>query len=333
MKRMKKLTKLNRKQITMRSLPVVILAAIAFISVPSLLPETADGMKRSVAVVECSEQYEIIAGGKTVAFIGGIKADSTLQTVREKADSDTERKAMVCGCWMNRYSFLPYCNGRILTADPFDGETDLMPMARRNIRTVIKKTIEETEDSLETNRKRTVELDYYLDTHSVKDEGYNTMAAYADENRRRRASMEKALKILEGIKDKKGISIRRTRSYTLLYADNGRKIRRVGCRLMENETQKLQKGALMLQTEGGFMPEAAGSSTMPLLPPPPYIRHAGFCVRTMCMLCSCSSSSYDSSLMVYADKETVAVEQRSAFGGEQRRYVVGADGCGAPLEE
>ena len=216
MKQMKKLTKLNKKQITMRSLPVVILAAIAFISVPSLLPETADGMKRSVAVVECSEQYEIIAGGKTVAFIGGIKADSTLQTVREKADSDTERKAMVCGCWMNRYSFLPYCNGRILTADPFDGETDLMPMARRNIRTVIKKTIEETEDSLETNRRRTVELDYYLDTHSVKDEGYNTMAAYADENKRRRASMEKALKILKDIKDKKGISIRRTRSYTLL---------------------------------------------------------------------------------------------------------------------
>lgn len=259
MKQMKKLTKLNKKQITMRSLPVVILAAIAFISVPSLLPETADGMKRSVAVVECSEQYEIIAGGKTVAFIGGIKADSTLQTVREKADSDTERKAMVCGCWMNRYSFLPYCNGRILTADPFDGETDLMPMARRNIRTVIKKTIEETEDSLETNRRRTVELDYYLDTHSVKDEGYNTMAAYADENKRRRASMEKALKILESIKDKKGISIRRTRNYTLLYADDGRKIRRAGCRLMESETQKLQKGALMLQTEDGFMPEAAGS--------------------------------------------------------------------------
>ena len=93
----------------------------------------------------------------------------------------------------------------------------------------------------------------------MKDEGYNTMAAYADENRRRRASMEKALKILKDIKDKKGISIRRTRNYTLLYADDGRKIRRAGCRLMESETQKLQKGALMLQTEDGFMPEAAGS--------------------------------------------------------------------------
>ncbi len=240
----------------MRSLPVAILAAIAFISTPSLLPETADGMKRSVAVVECSEQYEIIAGGKTVASFDSIAADTTLCQLKEKADSDTEHKATVCGCWMNRLSFIPSCRGRIFAADPFAGRTDCTPAANRNIAALIGNTIRETEAQLKTHERRSSELHYYLDTHSVKDEGYNTMAAYAEENNRRRASMEKSLQLLENIRGRKDVRIRIRRTYTLLYPTaDGRKAGRAKCDVIAEESSRLPKGTLMLQTQNGFIPE------------------------------------------------------------------------------
>lgn len=147
MKLMKRLTNKQKKTI-LWSLPVVILAAIAFITVPSLLPESYDSMKRSVVTVECGEYYEILSRGRVIACCNNINADTTLHAVSVKPDSDTERKAMVCGCWINRFTFMPSCQGRILTVSPFATDARLISMANRNIGTMIEKTIKRAEECL-----------------------------------------------------------------------------------------------------------------------------------------------------------------------------------------
>lgn len=259
MKQMKRLTNRHIVKIIMWSLPVAILAAIAFISLPSFLPKGQDGMAGSVVAVECREYYEITASGKIMAVCREIKNDSTLGTVKEKADSDTEQKAMVCGTWINKYSFLPSCQGRIFTVNPFFQETDMLPTANKNIYAFIEKSITQSEEALSLGDKKQKELEYYLNTHSVKDEGYNTMAAYTDENKKKNAMLEKSIEILKKLKEQKNIRVRKKCRYTLLYSEDGKKTCRILCNTMGEESKKHDKGTIILQTNGNFMPEKSNS--------------------------------------------------------------------------
>ena len=241
----------------MRSLLVAILAAAAFVSVPSLLPENADGMRRSVATIECREQYEIRAGGKTVAYFNDISADSTITAVKDKPDSDTERKATVCGCWINRLSFLPSCRGRIFTVNPFCGGRGRIAVTGKNVGDILDKTIRKTEKELKACRKKKGELDYYLKTHSVKDDGYNTIAKYADDNVLAKKSLESSLQILKAAKGQKNIKVARKTSYTLVYSPDGKTVCRVACQELPEESAKLPEGSCIVQTQDNFMPEGA----------------------------------------------------------------------------
>ena len=233
------------------------LAAIAFILLPSLLPANYDRMKRSVTLIECREYYEITQGNKVIAVCNDIENDTTLNIVKEEVDSDTERKAMVCGCWINKWAFIPSCGGRIFTVDPFYGERDILAAANANIGETIEKTLQKAKRTAEKEKKRQDELDYYLNTHSVKDEGYNTMADYAENNKKDRNRLEKGIEILEKIKDIKGIRIRKNRYYTLLYPTAKGKAGKISCKRLADETKKMPRGTMMLMTEDGFISDDA----------------------------------------------------------------------------
>ena len=259
MKQMKRLTNRHIVKIIMWSLPVAILAAIAFIMTPSIHPESYDGMKRSVVMIECREYYEIVCNGKVIAYCDDIKSDSTLNIVKTEADSDTERKAMVCGCWINKFSFIPSCHGRILTANPFSNNDNLLSMANNDPENIIEKTIAKHEEMFAADKKREAELNYYLDTHNVKDDGYNTIAAYAEENKRKKESLLNSIDILKSLQKEKKIKIRKRNKYALLYPTTTRKTGRVFCHLLAEESEDAPKGTIVLQTENEFMPEDANS--------------------------------------------------------------------------
>lgn len=243
----------------MQSLPVAILAAIAFITAPSIIPESHDGMKRSVAMIECREYYEITSGGKVEAYCNGVNDDTTLCIVSTKKDSDVERKAMVCGCWMNKYSFIPSCHGRILIANPFIKKDDLLPTANKTIQGIIAKTITKNEKAVAYNRKREEELNYYLNTHNVKDEGYNTIASYAEENKKEKENLQNSITILKSLQQKGCVKIIRKSTYALLYATANNKTGRIFCTPLYDETTKAPKGVTVLQTQKEFMPKEANA--------------------------------------------------------------------------
>lgn len=102
---MKKLTKKQITKTVLQSLPIAILAAIAFMSVPSFLPISPDAMRKSVAKVVCTRQIEIVSEGKTVAAVREITPDTTFYIVKENADSSTEVHLTLLGCWINKLTF------------------------------------------------------------------------------------------------------------------------------------------------------------------------------------------------------------------------------------
>ncbi len=259
MKQMRRLTKKQATKILLRSLPVAILAAIAFFAMPSILPESYDNMKRSVAMIECKEYYEITSNGKVVAYCNGINADTTLNIVSSKKGIAIERKAMVCGCWINKYSFISSCRGRILATNPFTKAYDPLSTVNNNIKDVIAKTITKLEKAVANNNHREEELNYYLNTHNVKDEGYNTIAEYAETNKNGKENHYNSIKILQSLQQKGDIKIRRNTSYTLIYRATNNKTSRVSCAPLLAETSKAPKGTIVLQTQNEFMPYDAVS--------------------------------------------------------------------------
>lgn len=269
---MRRLTDKQRKiiKILMRSLPAAMLAAIAFITIPSLLPMSIDRMSRSVTMIEYTERYEIVAGGKRVAVAAGIESDSTLTLVSRAAGSKTGRTTLTSGVWINKYSFMPSCGGRILAASTGASSLPAEAAAMTDARSIIEKTIAKRKATTDRIERQREEMDYYLSTHDLTDEGYTTIAEHAAANDSMASAIKAELKILEAIKDSRRLTIRKTTSYALLHSPDGKKVQRTPCSIVEEEGEKHAEGTVILQTADGFMPDESCAVYAPwLLKPKP----------------------------------------------------------------
>lgn len=264
---MKRLTKEQTRKTILRSLPVLALAAIAFICAPTLLPMSEEDMKASTAAVECRAHYEIRQGGKTIAVASDINEDTTLADIKEKPDSDTERTTMTSGCWTDRHPLLPSCRGMIAIAEPFADRQGLHAYVGSHLMETIDNTISKTEARLKRNKQQETELSYYLSTHNVKDEGYNNIAAYDNANKKERRKMEQSIALMKKLKEAKSLSITFSESYAALIAD-GKRCKRIICHAMNEKGEKTPAGCRMIETTDKKTPaEAKPIHRLPFLRP------------------------------------------------------------------
>lgn len=264
---MKRLTKEQIRKTILRSLPVLALAAIAFICVPTLLPMSEEDMKKSVVAVECRAHYEIRQGNKTIAVASDICEDTTLTDIKEKPDSDTERIAMTSGCWTDRHCLLPSCRGMIAIAEPFADKQKLHAYISSHLMETIDNTISKTEAILKKNRQRETELNYYLSTHNVKDECYTNIAAYDNANKEERKKMEQSIALMKKLKEGKKLRIIFSESYSALIAD-GKRCKRIACHALNREKGKTPTGCRMIETNDKKTPgEARPVHRLPFLRP------------------------------------------------------------------
>ncbi len=257
MKQMKRLTKKRVIKITLQSLPIVILAAIAFISVPSFLPENTDGMQQSVAVIEYKSQLVITSKGKVVAAVGEIMPDSTMKDVKERADKNTVKRQTSLGCWINKWSFVPSCPGLIISVSPQSEQEETL--ASYDADTLIDRTILRSKEMIKVYKQRKTELDYYLKTHSVKDEGYSFIAEYSEEYANLSNNLGKQLKLLMELKQMEGLHLYIRTSYSLLYSTDGKKSQSIPCTVVKGTREKYAKQIVLLQTKDRFMPKNANA--------------------------------------------------------------------------
>lgn len=124
------------------------------------MPATEDDLRRSACFVNGRNYLCLVSGNDTIV----LSADSVEQQ----------------GVWINRHWWWPSCDGRVLTVRQ---SGDIIERAHLDNADTLKAFISEGADSLsrllqrkETERK---ELQYYLRSHGVIDEGYTQIAAYA----------------------------------------------------------------------------------------------------------------------------------------------------------
>lgn len=141
-------------------LPLMAAGAVAWLIVRAS-PATETDIRRSACLVEGRGSLCLVADGDTVVL-----------------RSDTVRQQ---GVWINRHWWWPSCDGRVLTMNrgvvPVQVKGLSNPDSLRHLFAVGTDSLGRLLKRKDTERK---ELQYYLRSHGVIDEGYTQIAAYAN---------------------------------------------------------------------------------------------------------------------------------------------------------
>jgi len=192
-------------------------------------------MKHSVALVEYVSYYELDVDGKSVAWfraIGDSLSPIGLDVETSRNASDT---CLLTGVWVNRFDFVPSCHGRILLPSPDTLVHKTVTEADKNAAAVAQRGKNDLEKELSRLNRKAARMRYYIRTHNVNDDGYNTMAAYSANIDDRREKVVKILSALGKVTPKSKASIRHTANYTLLYRASDGKTARTECKKLTAE--------------------------------------------------------------------------------------------------
>lgn len=242
------------KRIALASVPLLAVALGAFLAWV-FMPENADGIRRSAVIVEETAWNEVDVSGKPMLYFYSTRGDSALVRVTHRRDSAIHRH-YAAGCWVNALPGIPSCKGRVATVTGNCGETRLRRGA--DIGRLCRDAVE---SELKTLKGQKAELDYYLRVHGVQDNGYQQIAALAQQVAKDYGESLRAKAILDSVGTRARFSVALRRHYTVLHRDSAGRLSRTACTLVARERSTR---LALLQTADGKTPD--GVKALMLLP-------------------------------------------------------------------
>lgn len=224
------------KKWTKWALLTIVLAAFFLFFIFPFLPPTDEQRQRSLVDIEYERYYVVTADDRPVVYISGIDRNFEPNQVALSADSLKMERQRLKGCWVSEYLLLPHCRGRIMTSNPDTAIVHHLALLNSDIKNTLDLNIEKLRaDSLQI-AKKIEDLDYYLDHHSVTDDGYNNVGSYSADMIEAMADVEQALSVLRSIDYKKRVRIElRRRYYVVSAGERGREGTRIPCEIIEME--------------------------------------------------------------------------------------------------
>ncbi len=256
MKPMKRLTdKKTALRLISQSLPITLAAIVLVIYGSTFLPFTTPGMERCAALVEKASYYQISSGGKPSVWFKSLGEGCTLDGLSLEAGPAVTTKTYATGCWVNEYPIFPSCPGLLLTTNNDSAAEKAVAGANKDIRAVVRNEAGRLAAAIRRLEQKEEEADYYMRVHNVNDDGYNVMAAYAEDIRRRKDKAGRLAGALKALADNKDMKMTLVTSYTLLYYnDTAKQITRTPCRIL---TQTRTAPLRLLQTSSRRKPDGA----------------------------------------------------------------------------
>lgn len=237
--------------LTMLVLLLVVAGAAAWL----MHPENAETIRRSALVVEVTTWHEVDAGGKAVLYFSEMQGDSALVRVTHHRDSALHRHYSA-GCWVNKWPGIPSCFGRLASVDV--AEEKVRPRSDADVAQMCREAVEL---ELKALKGQKAELDYYLRSHGVQDNGYQQIAALAGHVRQSYDECLRSKAILDSLGNGVRLGVATRSTYKATYRDESGKRHSVPCRLL---TRDERTGAIMLQANDGLTPD--GAHALSLLP-------------------------------------------------------------------
>lgn len=167
------------------SLVLVVLACLAY-WVFLCLHVDSKRSRAAMTHVVAYTHYELLQGDKVVLDF----------------DHDTIQGS---GCFVNRWALLPSCQGRVMVNISSDVWRNKYQHA--NLDTLLQTQSDRADSIYKDAKWRVSELNYYLRSHSVTDEGYATISQYAEKETLLRDSAKKMIDSLSHMKKGKKLRL------------------------------------------------------------------------------------------------------------------------------
>lgn len=222
-------------------------------------PSTASTIRRSTCIVECRSWYELSADGKAVFFFQRLDGDSLPCSMALRRDSAwlVSRSA---GCWVHRWPVIPSCLGRLVTAHAdtlpvIDGDgTATLAACRRAIGRRLAR--------LKTDKD---ELDYFLRSHGVQDEGFPMVADYDERTTRELHLLRRVAARIDSLPATAHLALRRKAEYKVYFRDLRGRLHTRPC---ARRAVSVDSTLALLQTAHRLTPIGAhAQALMPWSPP------------------------------------------------------------------
>lgn len=193
------------------SASAVLFLATCMWLVARLLPASADNMRQSTCFVDGHAQLCLVTGTDTLV----LHVDSIHQQ----------------GVWINKHWWWPSCDGRVLTlcptirlALPADSVAKASPA---RIVALLTDSLARLRQRKHTEEK---ELQYYLRSHGVQDEGYTRIATYAAQQAKATALLDSAYNRLKALKLSPKSHLVRLGCYRLSWYDDNNRLVHANCK-------------------------------------------------------------------------------------------------------
>lgn len=188
---------------------MAILLPICIWLVVRTLPATEDDIRRSVCLVDGHSDLCVCSGKDTLVI------HST--TVHQQ------------GVWINKHWWWASCDGRVLTVQNDSLLSDFGRLTVDSLRGFIKAEIDSLTELADRKNTERDELEYYLRSHGVQDEGYMQIAAYAAKQTKEATAINEKLKKMQAFPTKGRLGVVRRGIYQVSWFDDKGK-HSVGCK-------------------------------------------------------------------------------------------------------
>lgn len=196
---------------------LLVISALVWLIVRAM-PATEDDLRRSTCFVNGRNYLCLVNGNDTIV----LSADSVEQQ----------------GVWINRHWWWPSCDGRVLTMSPYNvAFKKIQPYNADSLKTLVNEGADSLSRLLQRKETERKELQYYLRSHGVIDEGYTQIAAYAskqtvetDSLKRRAERLLAVINKANGNKKALHWKLLRKGVYNVSWYDGDDSLRTVSCK-------------------------------------------------------------------------------------------------------
>jgi len=210
--------------------------------------------KAAETLVECTSYYVLSADGKPLLYFTRTDGNQALEGAAFSADSVSKDIQVSHAYWVNRFPLVPSCRGRIV-ATAFDRISPLLS-ARTDLYQAMQDEINRLGKKVRQRQGMVAEMDYYLKTHNVQDEGYNQIADYHHGMVLDKDSLSRVLKALKTVNRASLLQLKYVARYQVAPVPYGKRGRRIPLRL----TDKAEDGTYrVLRTLDRRLPEGVST--------------------------------------------------------------------------
>lgn len=183
---------LSRKQWTIIG---AVVFAIAFYGMFLPFPLHYASQNRSLVWLECRYCFALTAPGCDTLYFNGLDSDTTLNSTGTDR-TNVENMVRGNGFWYSPTFLIHHCNGRIMTATEVVMPDTSLKKLQSLLPLILTRQQEKMSQEAGDVEASAKQLAYYMNTHGVMDEGFNQVALYNQQFKKKQQAFEKTYSAL-----------------------------------------------------------------------------------------------------------------------------------------